>query len=109
MQVKNRCFVLSVGKPYNFIPEGETEPLTGCKMYYLGTSDVLKTFVDEENGSLGHFPQKATMPTEFFDSVREVGLPCYADITYDLRFTSKGTDLTISSVDFIKNDKGSSK
>lgn len=103
MEVKQRSLILSVGKPYNFVPEGETEALTGCKMYYVGTDNIANTYVDSENETLGYFPQKYTMPTEFYEVAKNVGLPCYADITYTIKLTAKGSDVSITSVNFVES------
>lgn len=102
MEIKERFLVLACGKPYDFVPDGETEALTGCKMYYVGCSDVSKKFVDDETGTLGYFPQKATMPTDFFSKCEKVGLPCFADFTLNVKLTSKGSDVSIKNVDFVK-------
>lgn len=102
MQLKERSFILSVGKPYNFVPEGEKEPLVGCKMFYVGASDILQKHEDTDDCTLGYFPQKETMPPEFYEKAIEVGLPAYADITYDIKLKSKGSDVHIVAVEFIK-------
>lgn len=102
MQLKERFLVLACGKPYDFIPDGETEALTGCKMFYVGCSDMSKKFVDDESGTLGYFPQKTTMPTDFFAKCEKVGLPAVAEFTLDVKLTSKGSDVIIKSVDFVK-------
>ena len=39
--------------------------------------EVSKKVFSEEDGTLGYFPQKVTMPPEFFNSAKSVGLPCY--------------------------------
>lgn len=102
MQLKEKFLVLACGKPYDFIPEGESEALTGCKMFYVGCGDISKKFVDDEKGTLGYFPQKAIMPTEFFAKCEEVGLPAFANFTLDVKLTSKGSEVSIKSVDFVK-------
>lgn len=101
MNTVERSLILSVGKPYDFVPEGEKESICGCKVFYIGAEDILKKVFSEEDGTLGYFPQKVTMPPEFFNSAKSVGLPCYADITYNIKLTSKGTDVDIVDIKFV--------
>lgn len=102
MLVKRKSLVLSVSKPYNFIPEGETEPLVGCKMFYVNAENIAETIVDEETGGLGYFPQKETMTPDLYDKAVAVGLPCYATFTLDIKTTAKGYDVDIKDVEFLK-------
>lgn len=102
MNLVRRSLILSVGKPYDFIPEGQKESISGCKMYYVGCDDIMKKEISEEDETLGYFPQKVTMPPNFYQTAKAFGLPCYADITYSIKLTSKGTDVDIMSVEFVK-------
>ena len=102
MDTVERSLVLSVGKPYDFVPDGEKESICGCKVYYIGAADVSKKVVSEEDGTLGYFPQKITMPPEFFNIAKSVGLPCYADIIYNVKLTSKGAVADVVDIKFTK-------
>lgn len=102
METTKKCLILSVGKPYNFVPDGSTEAINGCKMYYVGADDIMKKATNEEDSTLGYFPQKITMPPVFYDKAKSVGLPAYADVTYNIKLTSKGAEAEIVGVIFSK-------
>lgn len=50
MNQKTRILVLAVAKPYDMIPEGSLERVSGCAMHYVITDDVLRTQFDEDTG-----------------------------------------------------------
>lgn len=100
MQYLERSLILAVGRPYDFIPEGETENKSGCKMYYIGTSDISQKKVRNDK-TLGYFPQKVTMPFDFYEIASKVGLPCYADVIYEIDLTAKGAEPIVIDVKFV--------
>lgn len=101
MKTSKRCWVLGLGKPYDFIPDGGSESITGCKMYYIGTDDINKPHVDDESGAIGHIPQKVTMEPSFYDTVKKVPLPCLADITFAIKLETSGAKVRVAGVDFV--------
>ena len=105
MKVTKRCYVLGVGKPYDFIPEGGTEPVKGCKLAYVGTDDLSKPYIDEESGNLGHMPQKYTMEPSFYDTVKNVPFPSLADITFAIKLGTSGTKVRIADISFVQLKK----
>ena len=107
MTTSKRCLVLGIGKPYDFVPTGQTESVKGCKFYYLGTDCVDKPHYDDENGIIGHIPQKITMAPSFYDSIVERGiqLPCLANITFAVKFETGGTKVRLAGIDFIVDKK----
>lgn len=105
MKTSKRCWVLGVGKPYDFIPDGGTETIKGCKFFYVGTDDITKPHVDEENGSIGYIPQKITMEPAFYDSVKNIPLPCLADITFAIKLETGGAKVRVVGVDFVTTKK----
>ena len=105
MKVTKRCWVLGVGKPFDFIPDGKTESVTGCKMGYIGTDDLGKSYVDDENGILGVMPQIYKMPPTFYDSVKNIPLPCLADITFAIKLETSGAKTRIADISFVTSKK----
>ena len=105
MKTSKKCWVLGVGKPYDFVPEGGTESITGCKLAYIGTDDLTKPQTDEESGIIGIMPQKYTMPPTFYDSVKAIPLPCLADITFAIKLETGGAKVRIADISFIVPNK----
>lgn len=109
MKTTKRCIVLGVGKPYDFIPEGETESITGCKLAYLGTTDLTTPVFDDESGLHGIMPQKIRMDPEFYEATMNVSMPCQADITFSIVLGGSGAKVKISDISFIEAEKKGGK
>ena len=105
MKTVKRCLVLGLGKPYDFIPDGETKSITGCKMFYIGTDDINKSSVDDESGAIGYIPQKVTMEPAFYETTKNVPLPCLADITFAIKLETSGAKVRVAGVDFVQPSK----
>lgn len=58
MNQKTRILVLAVAKPYDMIPEGSLERVSGCAMHYVITDDVSRDQFDEDTGEVGYIPAK---------------------------------------------------
>lgn len=100
------AIVLAVGKPYDFIPEGQTENVYGCKLAYIPTSDINVPYYDEETEIIGHYPQEVRMEPEFYQQVKDsVQLPCKAKITFDILFKTSGVRTSLSNIEFVKAEK----
>lgn len=100
MQVPERSLILAVGRPYDFVPDGETESKSGCKMFYVGAENIGQKKINDDK-TLGYFPQKVTMPFGFYEIASQVGLPCYADVIYEVDLTAKGAEANVVDVKFI--------
>ena len=95
--MKDRILVVSVGKPYDFKTD-DGKDLSGCAMHYLMTEDVNKS--SENDGVLGYTPCKESMPTDFYNKAKEVGLPAYADVVFGMKNSGGKTVLYIQGLDF---------
>lgn len=107
MKVTKRSMILSVEKPYDF-PNEQGEQVRGCAMHFIAMSDIdelnNKTY-DEETGACGLVPTKKTMDPSFYDVAKEVQLPCFADITYSIKLTSKKVKAEITDIVFVRDKK----
>lgn len=95
--------VLSVGKPYNFVPEGSTETLSGATMWYIATDDIKTKKFDPDSEVIGCVPLKQNMGVEFYNVVKEVGLPAKARVEYGMKNSGGKQVLYIKGLDFIKD------
>lgn len=68
-------------------------------MHYLMTSDV--NFPVENDGVLGSVPSKESMPTDFYNKAKSVGLPAYADVEFGMKNSGGKTVLFIKGLDFV--------
>ena len=93
--------ILSVGKGYSFTPEGGTEPMTGCSMFYCSSDDLSKG-LESDDGTLGCVPAKETMPLSFYDRAKENGVPCKAKAQFAMRVKGGKQVLSIVGLDFVK-------
>lgn len=85
MNQKTRILVLAVAKPYDMIPEGSLERVSGCAMHYVITDDVSRDQFDEDTGEVGYIPAKEKMPKEFYEIAKAQGLPAYADAVFGMK------------------------
>lgn len=109
MKTVKRVVILGCGKPYDFIPDGETEHRIGCKMFYLPSDDLKTKVFDDETGICGLMPQGKTMEPSFYEDVCKVGLPCYADFTFSVVLGTSGAKVKITDFKLITDSKGVSK
>lgn len=93
--------VIGLGKPYDFVPDGSTEHLTGCTMWYLPTGDLTTSHEDFDNGFLGYAPLKQTMGVDFYETVKKVGLPCKARVEYGMKSSGGKMALYIKGLNFV--------
>lgn len=98
--MKDVITVISLGKPYEFTPEGQSNQLSGCTMYYLMTSDISTPV--ENDGILGVVPSKESMPIDFYNRAKATGLPCQAEVEFGMKNSGGKTVLYIKGLDFIK-------
>ena len=98
---KEEITILSVGKPYSFKPEGSNDELSGCTMHYITTTSF-EPKEDKDNGLLGYIPLKSSMPTTFYERIKENGgAPCKALVTYVMRNKGGQQVLVVDGIDFI--------
>lgn len=105
MKTVKRVVVLGCGKPYDFIPEGETERRIGCKMFYLPSDDLHTKIFDDESGICGLMPQGKTMDPSFYEEACKVGLPCYADFTFTVVLGASGTKVKVTDIKLVAENK----
>ena len=95
--MEQQVLIISVGKPYSLTTD-DGKNLSGCKMYYLPTTDL--TTVSESESGLGYAPLIETMPYDFYERAKQVGIPCRAKLTLAMR-TEKGKQvLKVVGLDF---------
>lgn len=78
--------VLSV-KAYSFTND-KGEELKGCTVHYYPCAKFDKKEEinsDGVSGTLGLQPLKCSMPFEFFNDSKKVGIPCMAKVEYVMR------------------------
>lgn len=78
--------VLSV-KAYCFTND-KGEELKGCTVHYYPAATFDKQEDIAENGTSGQLglqPLKCSMPYEFFETSKKVGIPCMANVSYVMR------------------------
>ena len=94
--------VLSVGKPYDIVPEnGAGDRVTGCTMSYVTTQDITANYADEETGTLGYAPLKERMPVEFYEIAKANGLPAVAKVVYGMKSSGGKQTIYIKGLDFV--------
>ena len=104
MNQKTRILVLAVAKPYDMIPEGSLERVSGCAMHYVITDDVSRTQFDEDTGEVGYIPAKEKMPKEFYEIAKAQGLPAYADAVFGMKSSGGKNVFVIKKLDFIQKE-----
>jgi hypothetical protein len=104
MNQKTRILVLAVAKPYDMIPEGSLERVSGCSMQYVMTDDVSRIQYDEDTGEVGYIPAKEKMPKEFYDIAKNYGLPAYADAVFGMKSSGGKNVFVIKKLDFLENE-----
>ena len=104
MNQKTRILVLAVAKPYDMIPEGSLERVSGCAMHYVITDDVSRTQLDEDTGEVGYIPAKEKMPKEFYEIAKAQGLPAYADAVFGMKSSGGKNVFVIKKLDFIQKE-----
>lgn len=95
-------YVLSVGKPYDFTPEGQTNSLSGCTMWYISTDDINAKKYDVDTEQLGCTPLKQSMGVDFYNIAKEVGLPAKAKVVYGMKNSGGKQVLYIKGLDFVR-------
>lgn len=100
MNQKTRILVLSVAKPYDMIPDGSIERVSGCSMQYVMTDDIARTQFDEDTGEVGYIPAKEKMPKEFYEIAKAQGLPAYADAVFGMKSSAGKNVFVIKSLEF---------
>ena len=98
MNQKTRILVLAVAKPYDMIPEGSLERVSGCAMHYVITDDVSRDQFDEDTGEVGYIPAKEKMPKEFYEIAKAQGLPAYADAVFGMKSSGGKNVFVIKSL-----------
>ena len=98
--MEEKILILSVNKPYSFTPEGSSDVMEGCTMYYLSADKNLKP-VETDNG-LGYLPLKEKMPVDFYERIKSIGVPCEAKVHYVMRVSNGKNVLKIDGIDFLK-------
>lgn len=104
MNQKTRILVLAVAKPYDMIPEGSLERVSGCAMHYVITDDVSRTQFDEDTGEVGYIPAKEKMPKEFYEIAKTQGLPAYADAVFGMKSSGGKNVFVIKKLDFLQTE-----
>lgn len=104
MNQKTRILVLAVAKPYDMIPEGSLERVSGCAMHYVITDDVSRDQFDEDTGEVGYIPAKEKMPKEFYEIAKAQGLPAYADAVFGMKSSGGKNVFVIKKLDFLENE-----
>lgn len=90
--------ILSV-KSYSFDKDGSK--LEGCTVHFY-PSDSFESVVDDSIHLLGLQPSKCTMPFEFYETAKKVGIPCQATVRYVIRQVQGEKVLKVDSINFIK-------
>lgn len=104
MNQKTRILVLAVAKPYDMIPEGSLERVSGCAMHYVITDDVSRDQFDEDTGEVGYIPAKEKMPKEFYEIAKAQGLPAYADAVFGMKSSGGKNVFVIKKLDFVQTE-----
>ncbi len=94
--------ILSVGKPWSIADEASKTYNAGATMWYVNAPDVYDKWYDEDTGTVGNAPIKQTMPPEFYEYVKSIGLPAKAVGTFVQRNKSGGMVLVLSGVRFLE-------
>lgn len=104
MNQKTKILVLAVAKPYDMIPEGSLERVSGCSMQYIMTDDVTRVQYDEDTGEVGYIPAKEKMPKEFYETAKSHGLPAYAEAVFGMKSSGGKNVFVIKKLDFLDNE-----
>lgn len=80
--MEEKVIVLSV-KPYSFTNSDNVKQ-EGCTVHYY-PAETLDKIYDASTGVYGAQPLKASMPYDFVETVKNVGIPCKASVSYVMR------------------------
>lgn len=102
MEMTQNITILSVGKPYSIANDATKEYNSGCTMWYCNTSDITGKIMDNNSGVLGHAPVKQTMPVEFYEEAKIVGIPAQAIGKFAMRNKGTGMVLVLEGYEWVK-------